>query len=156
MRFLWKTALRSRNGDCFIENVLSINLFLATWVSFSIDGVDNLCFLSFLESGCGQELGLWREKGRLGDNQYTQRWSQSIETTRWLAGYRLDPTRSAVFRDDSLTSNYVKSALDTRIPKKVLEKRTLDSFPSSSYPTKLRINTILTRILFCRIYFCNA
>lgn len=44
MRFLWKIALRSRNGDCFIENVLSINLFLAIWVSFSIDGVNNLCF----------------------------------------------------------------------------------------------------------------
>lgn len=82
MRFLWKIALRSRNGDCFIENVLSINLFLAIWVSFSIDGVDNLCFSFIFGVRLRQELGLWREKGRLGDNQYTQRWSQSIETTR--------------------------------------------------------------------------
>lgn len=82
MRFLWKIALRSRNGDCFIENVLSINLFLAIWVSFSIDGVDNLCFSFIFAVRQRQKLGLWRKKGRLGDNQYTQRWSQSIETTR--------------------------------------------------------------------------
>lgn len=74
MRFLWKIALRSRNGDCFIENVLSINLFLAR--------VNNLCFSFIFGVQLRAELRLWQEEGRREDNQYTQRWSQSIETTR--------------------------------------------------------------------------